>query len=398
MDISLNLRHLYAALEIQDCGSLSKAAERAHLSQSALTQAIASLEEKVGAALFLRHATGVEATPAGEAFLARVRRAQRYLKAIESIAPSGGDPRVRRLARLLTHKQLRSLVAVVDAGNYTRAAATLSVSQPTVHRAVRELESLCQLTLFRRAPAGVEPTWQARQMAHQASLFFAEVQQGLTEVMERQDRHTGSISVGALPYSRSRLVPQAVSRLLAEMPDTSVRIIDGPYEEQLHGLLRGQIDVIVGALREPAPSPDTVQELLLSDPLNVVVRSGHWLLEKTRLSANQLQKLEWIAPRKQTPARALFTEFFEREGLTPPERVIECSSLVAIRGLLLESDRAALLPAQQVALDVERGILAVSPFPLKGTTRDIGLTLRRDWQPTKAQSRFLTLLRQLALS
>ncbi|TXS90320.1 LysR family transcriptional regulator [Parahaliea maris] len=392
MDPTLNLRHLHAALEVQARGSLSQAAEQVHLSQSALTQAIAKLEAQVGTALFSRRATGVQTTPAGQVFLARVERAQRFLKAIENTAGQGA----RQLARALTHKQLRSLLAVIDTGSYTRAAARLAVSQPTVHRAVRELETLCQLTLFRRAPSGVEPTWQARQIARNASLFFAEIQQGLTEVMELQGRNTGSISVGALPYSRSRLVPQAVSRLLAEMPDTSVRIIDGPYEEQLHGLLQGQIDVIVGALRHPAPSPDIVQELLLSDPLSVVVRSGHWLLNEGRLSADQLQKLDWIAPRKQTPARELFTEFFRREELTPPEHVIECSSLVAIRGLLLESDRAALLPAKQVALDVEAGILAVSPFALKGTTRDIGLTLRRDWQPTRAQDRLLNLLRRLS--
>jgi len=45
----------------------------------------------------------------------------------------------------------------------------------------------------------------------------------------------------------------------------------------------------------------------------------------------------------------------EREKLTPPEHVIECSSLVAIRSLLQDTDRAALLPARQVEMDVKAG-------------------------------------------
>lgn len=396
MDASFNLRHLHAALEIRASGSFSRAAQQVHLSQSALTQAIARLEKQVGAALFSRRATGAQVTEAGELFLARFARAERYLRAIEQILTNSAGKRPQSLARALTSAQLRSVLAVVECGSYTRAATVLGVSQPTVHRAVRELQNLCQLSLFRRAPSGVEPSWQCRQIARNASLFFAEIGQGMIEVMELQGLGTGSLTVGALPYSRSRLVPQAVSQLLEEMPDTSVHIIDGPYEEQLQGLLQGQIDVIVGALRKPAPSPDILQELLLSAPLNIVVRQGHWLTKHASLSADQLQQLDWIAPRKQTPARELFEDFFRREGLSPPAHVIECSSLVAIRGLLLASDRAALLPEKQVSLDVEAGLLAVNPTPLRGTTRDIGLSLRRDWQPTRAQGRLLELLRVLA--
>ncbi len=72
--------------------------------------------------------------------------------------------------------------------------------------------------------------------------------------------------------------------------------------------------------------------------------------------------------------------------------MIECSSLVAIRSLLLDSDRVALLPARQVELEVEMGILAASPQPLEGTGRDIGITVRKNWQPTRLQKRFLALL------
>jgi DNA-binding transcriptional LysR family regulator len=106
-----------------------------------------------------------------------------------------------------------------------------------------------------------------------------------------------------------------------------------------------------------------------------------------------LSKLNWIAPRMNTPAREVFTQFFRREGLEPPGQVIECSSLVAIRELLRESDRAALLPAKQVEIDVELGLLAVSPLTLDGTARDIGLSFRRDWRPTKLQNTFVDILR-----
>ncbi len=258
---------------------------------------------------------------------------------------------------------------------------------------MREIETLCQQRFFQRSPIGVEPTWQARKLARYASLFFAELQQGFEEVGEQQGLMAGSLRVGSLPLARTQLVPHAVIRLLKEFPDARISIIDGPYDEQLHSLLNGQLDIIVGALRDPSPSTEIKQELLFNDPLRIVVRPEHPLAARSAKNTRELRTFDWIAPRRNTPAREVFSRFFSSKGLTPPERVIECSSLAATRSLLLESDRAALLSARQVELEVQMGLLAVSPQRLPGTSREIGLTLRKDWCPTRLQQHFLALLR-----
>lgn len=391
-----NLRHLLAALEVSETGAISKAAKRIHLSQSAVTQAISRLEKSLETALFDRTTTGVLTTEPGKILTRRIARGYQWLRAIEQTVAAPGPLPNRHIARLLTVSQLRSLIAVVDCGSYTRAAHRLGLSQPTVHRTVRELETLCHQQFFQRSPQGVVPSWQARQIARCASLFLAEIQQGLVELEEHKGIMRGTVAIGALPFSRTRLVPRAVTRLLERYPQTKIKIVDGPYEEQLTALLHGQLDLIVGALRSPQPSPDIVQELLFSDPLSIVVRPGHHLAGSKKISAEKLSQLRWIAPRENTPARAVFSQFFHKERLEPPTDVIECSSLVAIRGLLLESDRAALLPAKQVAVDVDAGLLAVSPLPLAGTSRDIGITLRKDWQPTRIQNHLLQLLTECA--
>ena len=205
---------------------------------------------------------------------------------------------------------------------------------------------------------------------------------------------TGRLRIGSLPLARTRMVPRAVAILLKEFPEARVSIIDGPYNEQLPALLHGRLDVIVGALRDPPPSPDIVQKKLFQDSLNIVIRPGHPLEKRRSVSAKELRDLDWIAPREDTPAREAFTHFFENNGLSPPEHVIECSSLVATRGMLMESDRAALLSARQVEVDVRFGLLAVSTQHLQGTGRDIGIALRKGWKPTLVQRRFLDLLEE----
>lgn len=395
MDPVPNLRHLAALAEAGHSGSISSAARSVHLSQSAVTQGLSRIERQLGAELFNRTTSGVFPTEPGRMFLERVERGLAWLGQLEREAAGRGGR--HGLGRLLTVAQLRALVAVVNTGSFTRAARGLGLSQPTVQRAARELETVSGQALFRRSPFGVEPTWQARQMARTASLAFDEIRQGFDEVRSLTGiRVSATLAVGSLPLARTRMVPRAVSRLLQSYPETRVKIIDGPYEEQLHALLHAQIHMIVGALRHPPPSPDIQQEALFDDPLYIVVRPGHPLLAKRRASARQLSQLDWIAPREHTPAREVFSRFFQRENLTPPEHVIECSSLVAIRGLLRDTDRAALLPARQVEVDVEAGLLAVMPTPLAGTTRSIGITTRSDWKPTAVQASFIELLRDFS--
>lgn len=392
MSLPVNLRHLLAALEIDRLGSVSAAARAIHLSQSAVSQGIAGLEQTLGATLFARTARGMFPTEPGGIFLSRVRRAMERLKRIDRLAAGPADPTGSSIHRRLTASQLAALVAVVEAGSYTRAAVRLNVSQPTVHRLIRQLESAYRQTLFRASHRGVEPSWQARRMARQFGLYFADLEQAVNELNERRGIMGGILRIGSLPMARTRLVPRAVTRLLNEYPQVDVRIVDGPYEEQLHALLHGQLDVIVGALRHPPPSPDVLQEALFADHLSIVFRADHPLAGKDQ-AALRLTDLEWIAPRRNTPAREAFVRIFLKQGLSPPQHVIECSSLVATRGLLLDSDRVALLPARQVEVERAAGLLRVSRTPLAGTARDIGLAMRKHWQPTQVQARFLELLR-----
>jgi DNA-binding transcriptional LysR family regulator len=208
----------------------------------------------------------------------------------------------------------------------------------------------------------------------------------------------GRTVIGAMPLARSWLVPSAVLRFLETTPGHTVEILDGPYDTLLEALRRGEADVLVGALRHPAPV-DVLQEHLFDDPLAIVMRAGHPLAtvanRKRPATAAQLARYAWVAPRTGSPLRAQYTALFQAAGLPVPIGAVECNSWVAARSLLLASDRLMLLSARQVHQELEAGLLAVLPHPAGEVTRDIGLTLRRGWRPTASQD---SLLEELRLS
>ncbi len=85
---SIDLRHLrYLVVAIEE-GQITRAAERLHLAQPALSQAIAKLESQLGVQLLERLPRGIEPTPAGAAFYAKAQIALRAVEeAADAIAP-----------------------------------------------------------------------------------------------------------------------------------------------------------------------------------------------------------------------------------------------------------------------------------------------------------------------
>lgn len=308
--IGENLRHLRAFLAVAESGSVTQAAARSYVSQPAVTQAIAKLEALAEVPLFRRSPQGFFPTEAGEILRHRASRAFAMIDpALAEIAP--------RLPHIATRPQLRALIATSEAQNFSLAARVLGVSQPTVHRAIGQLEREAGLPLFQRGPQGVVPTRACTALARAARLAFAELDQAEAELGELAGREVGRIVIGATPLARSYILPRALATFRAQRPRLGIKVLDGPYSELLRGLRRGEVDFMVGALRDPVPIDDVVQEALFEDTLVILAGRGHPQLD-TALDVARLAAFPWLVTRENTPSRTQFDAMFDAAGVAPP--------------------------------------------------------------------------------
>jgi LysR family transcriptional regulator, regulator for metE and metH len=90
--MDLEVRHLQLVTAVAEMGSLTRAGDRLHLTQSALSHQLRGIESRLGAALFLRVGKRLVLTPAGERLLASAKEVlERLAQAEEDIRRMGEE-------------------------------------------------------------------------------------------------------------------------------------------------------------------------------------------------------------------------------------------------------------------------------------------------------------------
>lgn len=388
----LNLRHLRALAAIVARGSMSAAADAVSLSQPALTQGLAKLERQLDLRLFERRSDGVSPTPEGRLIADRTQAAFAHLaQATRGI--TRGNRGFLRPEQLMTASQLRAFLQLVDAGSFVGAAQATGLSQPAVHRAVRDLEQICSVALVERRGRGVALTEAGRRLARGVRLAASEIAAALAEMRPDLAEGGNRIAVGAMPLCRAVLLPKGIARMAAIDPGVTIDVVEGAWSELAETLREGVIDLMIGALRRDA-LPDLDQRPLFEARLIVVGRAGHPLAGCTAPSRDRLAAFPWIVGRRGTPLRLEWEALFADRALPPAP--VECGSVMTIRGILQETDFLTLLSPAQIALEADAGVLSAIGAPLAETIRNIGITTRTGWRPTVAQTRFVALLTELS--
>lgn len=383
---SFNLRHLAAVAAVVSRGSVSAAASTVHLTQPAVTQAIARVETLLELQLFERRTDGMTPLPPARALAARIERALALI----------GSHRV-------TTAQMRAFLAVADAGSYAAAAARTGLSQPTLHRALGDLALILRRPLVERRGRGIALTDPGRRTARAFRLARGELEAGLSEALGENRPGVARLTIGAMPLSRARVLPMALARFHAAHPDVEIVIVEGSHGELTEPLRDGSIDFMIGALREPPPGPDLVQRPLFHAGVIALARAGHPIAAlagdadaPTLPPLAALARYPWIVPSSGAPLRTGFEAMFRSAGLDPPIVPIECGSVMMIREILMQTDFLTLLAPDQVSVERQAGWLVSLGEPPGQFDRTIGITTRAQWRPSPAQADFIAQLDRAA--
>jgi LysR family transcriptional regulator of gallate degradation len=386
--VSISLRHLKLFESVARLSSVRRASEECHLSQPAVTQAIAKLEEQIGVGLLERGASGSYLNDLGAIFR---RRTERLFTQIEEALVDLGVPagQAPMMAGRVTRSQMRSLISIVENGSFAQAARALGVSQATLSRAARDLERDLRKPLYHRTASGIAATAAGADFARKLKLAAREIEWGIEELDSARGSLRGQVVIGAMQLAGSFLLASVLNEFITAYPHANVRIQNGSSGAMLKSLRGGDVDFVIGLLRDPVPE-DLIEEPLADAPYVIVARQGHPLFGKRKVVLDDLSAYDWVVGTPGACRRVCFDALFA--GRHKPQARVETSSLPTIRLVLARSDCLTLLTTYE--LMYEDDALAAVPYGPIEPIPSIGVTTRNNWLPTQLQANFLHLIRK----
>lgn len=284
---------------------------------------------------------------------------------------------VLSIKNLLTGQlKIRHLVlvtTVAETGTLVAAAEKLHLTQPAVTRGLREIEEVFGTELFDRHPRGVRANEYGMAIIDRAHLILNTLQDADTQISQLKDRSGHLVRIGTNMAGASLLIPNAIVELKRKNPRTLIHIFEETPDKLASLLSRGEIDLLVGRFTEKE-SHLTQHIPLYDEPVRLVVRRDHPLLATPGASMKDLLTYPWILPDQQSSLRSELEAMFSQHGLNPPSNIVECSTMLTIRHILLHTDSIAPLPMLVTASDSS---LALLPQPLEAVPRQIVVTLMK---------------------
>ena len=341
--------------------SITGAAREINRSQTSVTKSLRDLERELGVELFDRTSRGVTLTAFGKVLEEGAKQAAAAFETAGALVPPllMNAPSVARFFQMdVSDKWLDAFLATAENQNLAGAAKQLGVTSAAVSANLRKLEDTLNATLFERLPGTTIPTTFAKGLVQHIKLARSHLRHASDELSGLKGKKTGRVAVGSLPFVRTLVLPRAITMMRKSHPYIDVSTFEGRYADLVAALRCGDLDFLVGALRGDACNADLHEEALFEDELSLIVRCGHPLHTKSDIDWPDLLDYEWILPRRGTPTRDLFEAALVGHDLTAPQHVVETSSTVLLRGLLLETDQVTVLSRHQIYYEEAHDMLA----------------------------------------
>lgn len=237
-------------------------------------------------------------------------------------------------------RHIRYFVAVAEELHFRRAAERLNVSQPPLSQQIHGLEEELGVALFHRNRRAVSLTPAGRRFLPRARRILSEID---AAILLTRHGSAQAFTVGFVSSATSLMAP-VLRHLRAIHPDIELHLVEGSTSQQADMLRTGEIDV--GFLRPPVPGRDINTEVLMREPLALILANDHPLAGRTGLKLADMARERFVLfPRALGPG--LFDSIIVacRKAGFSPEIDQMGESMLTILGLVAAGQGVSLVPA-----------------------------------------------------
>ena len=261
-------------------------------------------------------------------------------------------------------RHIKYFLAVAEHQSFTRAAASLYVSQPALSQQIKQLEESLETTLFDRSGRHVKLTHAGDVYARYARKALQDLEEGRRALHDVQNLSRGALRIAITPTFTSYLIGPLIKAFHNLYPNITLSVQEMSQEQMEKQLLDDEFDV--GIAFAEVHSADIQTQTLLVETLALVVNKDHPLAKHQAIDLQTLSEQSLVLLSHEFVTRGQI-EHYCRQHSIKPKVLMEANSLSAVLEIIHHTQLTTLLPSNIVSNRDELIAIALAPSLLQRT-------------------------------
>jgi len=221
------------------------------------------------------------------------------------------------------------LAVIAREGSFTRAAAVLGISQPSISARMRRLEERLGEPVFERLGRGVRltATGETLRPAAERALALAQEADQLWTGLGSEER--GFVRLAASTTVAGYVLPAALARFRRQHPDVDVEVQVGNTAHVAQLVVTGELSW--GLVEGPVDTVNLVARTFLDDEMILVVPPRHAWARRRSIAPRDLEHADLIGREAGSGTGAIYEAALAAQGarLRPRLRLADSRGIVA---------------------------------------------------------------------
>ena len=240
---------------------------------------------------------------------------------------------------MIDRYMLRYFLAVAETGNFSRAAKSVSVTQPTLSAGIAKLERQLGARLFDRDRHGVALTPAGSSFLVHARRIAEEYELALQDLQHQPEPRV--LRAGVLHTVPTAVVEAILARHRQASGGEVLELLDGSERDLAERLDRGRLDIALTVIR---PHHARFRpEVLAAEPYLMVLPPDHPLADAPAVTAEQLAADRMVV-RRHCEALPEISRFFADRGVRP-RFVLKTTSDERVLAVVRSGQGIGMMPA-----------------------------------------------------
>ena len=274
--------------------------------------------------------------------------------------------------------KVRTLLAVVETGSFTKAAGVLSLTQPAVSHHISQLEQELGIRIFLRKKGQLTLTKEGEIAVRCAQRLNAMCAKLRTDLLD-SERNLTRLRVGITHTAESNLITEVLARFSHENSGILITITTDTINNLYDAMDNYELDL---AIVEGKPPVQTLNSLMLdTDYIVCALSNNNPLSRHAMITLSDLKRERMILRLPTSATRKLFESYLASlgESIDSFDVALEVDNIATIKDLIRKDFGVSILARSACMDEVRKGKMTILPIENLTMAREMSIVYHRDF-------------------